>query len=330
MASIEYSHRLGALTPAQFAAALERFKLGRFLRAEPVIGGLFGQNVFITSTEGEFVLRGAPHNEWQFTAERYFVDLLHEHTPVPAPWPYRIDAASDIFGWPYVLMPRMPGINLADPTVRATLTENDSRAIAHALGDALVDLQVLTLPHFGAFDPATGNIGRISGAFADWAIERNNWWMARCDESSDALTRSDRAWIAEITTAARSALDYAGPPTYVHHDYKDGNCTFVRDGDGWRIGGVFDVAESFFGDGEEDLVRTIQQYSFAGQARVQAFIDAYQRRKPLRAGYQQRLAFYLLADQIIFWEYGQRNKVWFKPGQTFREYAEPFLAALPA
>ena len=329
MGSADYSHRLGVLHDAQFAAALERNRLGRFVAAAPVVGGLFGQNVFVTSTDGEFVLRGAPHYDWQFAAEAFFVDLLHRHTKVPVPWPYCIDATSDIFGWPYVLMPRMPGINLADPAVRSELSERDKCGVAAALGDTLIDLQALTHPHYGAYDPAIGTIRAAPGSFADWAIARNDEWIARCDAASDALTAGDRAWIADIVAAARPALAATGAPTFVHHDYKDGNCTFVRVGDTWRVGGVFDLMECYFGDGEEDLVRSIQQYSTAGPARVQAFVDAYRARLPLRAGYPQRLAFYLLADQLVFWEYGQRNHVWFTPGQSFRAYAEPFFAALP-
>src|SRR4051812_16361344 len=56
-----YSQRLGLLTPRQFQAALMRFGLGDFIDATPVPQGLFGQNVFVTSTQGAYVLRGAPH-----------------------------------------------------------------------------------------------------------------------------------------------------------------------------------------------------------------------------------------------------------------------------
>jgi hypothetical protein len=62
----EYSRRLGKITPRQFQPALDRFGLGVFIRAEPIPFGLFGQNVFISSTQGEFVLRGVPHYPWQF------------------------------------------------------------------------------------------------------------------------------------------------------------------------------------------------------------------------------------------------------------------------
>lgn len=54
MHAYEYSKHLGLISRDQFQAALNRFGLGKFLHAEPIPFGLFGQNVFLTSTEGEF------------------------------------------------------------------------------------------------------------------------------------------------------------------------------------------------------------------------------------------------------------------------------------
>ena len=71
----EYSKHLGLLSPDQFQAALNRFGLGNFLHAEPIPFGLFGQNVFLTSIVGEFVLRGRPHFPWQFPI--YCLHLQH-------------------------------------------------------------------------------------------------------------------------------------------------------------------------------------------------------------------------------------------------------------
>ena len=96
MAAREYSRRLGLIEDGQFQTALERLGLGEFVRAEPVAGGLFGQNVFVTSTIGEYVLRGAPHYDWQLPAERFFARLIHERTRTPVPWPYILDPDDDI------------------------------------------------------------------------------------------------------------------------------------------------------------------------------------------------------------------------------------------
>ena len=49
-----YSKRLGPISDAQFQRALDRFDLGTFVTAEPTTGGLFGQNVFVSSSKGTF------------------------------------------------------------------------------------------------------------------------------------------------------------------------------------------------------------------------------------------------------------------------------------
>jgi len=61
MAAREYSRRLGSIDDAQFRSVLERLGLGEFVPVVLVADGLCGQNVFVTSTTGEHVLRGAPH-----------------------------------------------------------------------------------------------------------------------------------------------------------------------------------------------------------------------------------------------------------------------------
>jgi hygromycin-B 7''-O-kinase len=83
----EYSKRLGSITTKQFQVALDHFNLGQFISAKAIPFGLFGQNVFLTSTAGEFVLRGAAHYAWQFPEEQFVAKLLHDKTNAPVSWP---------------------------------------------------------------------------------------------------------------------------------------------------------------------------------------------------------------------------------------------------
>src|SRR3954452_19284777 len=96
-AMIRYSDRLGLISQGQFQAALDHFSLGRLRAATPITRGMFGQNVFLSTSEGEFVLRGAPHSDDQLAREAFFCRQLHERTTLPAPWPYLIDDTAAIF-----------------------------------------------------------------------------------------------------------------------------------------------------------------------------------------------------------------------------------------
>ena len=93
----------------------------------------------------------------------------------------------------------------------------------------------------------------------------------------------------------------------------------------WRVTGVFDVGEMYIGDGEYDLARLGCWYSRKSPAILRAFIDTYAAARPLREGFADRIALYVLVDRLIFWEFGQRNKMWFNDGVTLRAFAEPFV-----
>jgi hygromycin-B 7''-O-kinase len=336
--AVEYSTRLGHITPAQFQAALDRFGLGTFVRAEPVVGGLFGQNVFVTSTGGELVLRGVPHYDWQLPTERFFARLLHERTQAPVPWPYLLDPAEDIFGWSYALMPRMPGLQLGDPSVIAGLSLPDRLAIARALGENLVLMHQLDWPVAGRYDFALDAVAPLRDGFAEWVAGDVRDRLARAWSHSARTTEADVAWVEELLQGALPALRQPFRPCYVMHDYKEQNTVVTRGGTGWRVTGVFDLMEGFFGDREMDLARPVGGHLEEDPLLAQAFLAAYFDRVPARPGFGERFAAYMLRDRLIIWEYVQRHGVtgamphpmrlrppW-DPDLTLRAWAEPYIA----
>ena len=191
-----YSRRLGAISPEQFQAALARFSLGEFVGATPIDGGLFGQNVFVTSTQGEYVLRGSPHYPWQFPKEQFGAALLHAHTQVPVAHPYLLDPTTDIFGWPYLLIPRLYGTH----PLAAHLSLPEKLAIAQALGQNLAGLQALTWPFAGDYDLASQTIQPFPGGFAHWIAADIRSWRDTARFSAAA---------APAVTRGRRGLDRA-------------------------------------------------------------------------------------------------------------------------
>ncbi|OGO52552.1 MAG: hypothetical protein A2148_08655 [Chloroflexi bacterium RBG_16_68_14] len=322
----EYSQRLGTLSGAQLQAALDRFDLGELLGAEPAQIGLFGQNVFLTTTRGGYVLRGAPRPDWQFLKERFFTKALHERTDVPVPWPYLVDPSEDIFGWSYVVMPKMLGLQIGDPTVRSTLTAADRRRLAWAMGENLARMHKLTWPHYGEYDAETGAIRPIEGIFRDWVIARVRQWLDRCRAASEATTEADVAWVEEQIAKAHAALAVPTQPTLVHQDYKENNAAAERTAEGWRVTGVFDVGGAYFGDGEEDLARSVATYAREDAELARGFLAGYQANRALRPGFAERFPLYMVADRLVIWQYGQRNKVWFDSNVLFREWASAFTS----
>jgi hygromycin-B 7''-O-kinase len=340
MSATVYSERLGAITDAQFAAAARRFGLGDFVSAAPIARGLFGQNVFLTTTAGAFVFRGAPHwvkrldevayrpdDRLQFTAEGFFVDRLHERTRAPVPWPYLHDRASDIFGWPYAVMPRMPGLCVNDREVVKALEPNDRRAVAHAVAATLAEMHRLTWPFAGGFDVDTieltpdpeGGVGRV--------IAEARSLVASAD-ARGVMTPADLAWIEDVAVGARAVT--APPSRFVHGDYKLDNVTLIQEGGGWRVGGVFDFHTARFGDGAFDLVRLACSYLDFDPALAPVFIDAYRAAAGGDADLAPLAPLYVLKERAAFWQFPADQRPRWSQGKTFRAWVEPYIDKLLA
>jgi aminoglycoside phosphotransferase (APT) family kinase protein len=316
----EYSKRLGTLRGEQLQAALDRFDLGLLVDAAPVTQGLSGQNVFLRTTQGDWVLRGCPHYPWQFDKERFFARLICELTPVPAPWPYLIETSDALFGWRYALMPRLPGSSDLATTPEGRV------ARARAMGSTLAELHEIHWKHCGEFLPEPGGVVPRDLPWPDCKIRDLYTWLERAREHADATTDADAEWIDEIVYAHSDALEEPFTPTYVHHDFREANTVAEQDGEGLRVTGVFDLMEGYFGDPEEDLVRSIWEYATNGRVDCsRTYVAAYQARRPLRAGARDRFRVYMLHDCLVLWEYGQRMGT-FPPQLCFRDFAEHFVS----
>ncbi|MCU0522320.1 MAG: aminoglycoside phosphotransferase family protein [Anaerolineae bacterium] len=322
-----YSARLGAISPGQFQLALDRFGLGQFVSAEPIFAGNFGQNVYLTSTAGAYVLRGAPFGPDQFLQERYFTDQLHAHTGAPVPWPYRLDPAIDIFGWPYVVMPRMPGIHPYNAHERDQLSTEDRLAIARAMGETLAEMQRLISVCAGRYDAATQAVRPFAQAFGDWVIAMIRDCVEEAAHLSDATTDGDRAWVETVIARNRRALEVPFVPCFVMQDFKEDNAVAERVADTWRISGVFDYQDAYFGDGETDLARPVAMYfeDDPGLTLARAFVQAYAERKALRPGFAERFKVYSLLERVLCWQFGQRHGVWWKPELSLQAWARPYI-----
>ena len=103
MVSLEprkYSERLGAIDGDQLHRACDQFDLGTLQRAEPASAGLWGQNILLSATTGEFVLRGNPQTPQQFSKEHVVAAEINSRSPLPVPWPYHVSNDIDCSAGP--------------------------------------------------------------------------------------------------------------------------------------------------------------------------------------------------------------------------------------
>ena len=350
MEPVIISKRLGALHREQLEAAHAHFGLGKLVRAELVPFGLFGQNIFVTSSAGEFVLRGSPHFEWQFPTERFWVELLQEKTGVPVPSPYLVDDSPEIFGWSYVLMPRMPGIQVEDPKVKQLLSRQDRRQMAHAMGETLASLHQVTSDMSGRYDTASRSIKpfdlaqelaypfppraeelarsrTISNSERVEGVIRR--LLTRSRAVNDHTTEVDANWVEEIIASNQQAMGDDLRPAFVMEDFKEGNVVFERQGESWRVSGVFDLAGAYFGDPEADLSRTSAWYFDESHELAREFVLTYLSKHPAGEGFGARFRIFMLLDRMIIWEFVQRHEggVPFK-GATLRAWVGRYVDLL--
>lgn len=342
------SQRLGPITHDQLSRALQRFGFGELIAVEPVPFGLFGQNLFITSSAGEFVFRGAPHGPTQFPTERFFTRLLHEHSKVPVPWPFQIDDSCEFLPWSYVIMPRMPGLQVTDKTMRRQLPRADLFAIARAMARNLTAMQQVTNRDCARYDPDRDVLGPVPIAdHAAWpfnngygevasppthrelVVARTRLILERAQAASNRTTQGDATWVEELIARAIPALAEAPIPCLTMEDYKEGNAVVSRTGDDWEVSGLFDFMGCYFGDGETDLSRITAEYFDEDQELAREFLNTYLKLKPPRLGFADRFPMYMLLDRLIIWDYIQRHEpqVASKLG-TLRDWTERYTRIL--
>ena len=145
--------------------------------------------------------------------------LDYERTDVPVPWPYRVETSADILGWDFALMPALPGLRLADPAVRASLSAEDESGIARALGEVLAELHGAQLPLAGEYGLAADGIVPLDVPWPERIAGQVRHSLAAARRHSDRTTGTDVTWVESILDDASNALAVSFVPVPVHGDF---------------------------------------------------------------------------------------------------------------
>jgi fructosamine-3-kinase len=187
-------------------------------------------------------------------------------------------------------------------------------------------LHTLTWPFAGEYDFETGTIQPLGADYGEWIVSRIHHYLQLAIPLSDRTTDEDVKWIEDMISAGREALDVPLQPCFVIQDYKEGNAVAECKDGVWRISGVFDYMEPYFGDGEVDLSRSVAGYADKDPELAREFVQAYARSSPPRQGCAERFPVYMLLDRLIIWQFAQRHGVWWDADLTLREWASQYTS----
>lgn len=321
-----------AATSSKLQEALNRFSLGELVEFAPATGGNWKQNLFVTTTTATLVFRGAPMAPAQFLREQFFIEQVHLDTAVPVPWPYLVDEACDLFGWPYVLMPRLPGREVHDPVA---LAGNERQEVAASLGQVLGELQQRTWPVHGSFDANTRTLTldppgatRLVAKVQAY-IAASDDWPANGNPESAKLTSHDKTWVQQVLADNVCGFDADTRAVVVHGDFHDRNVVVGRRRGAplhWQVTGLFDFAEARVGYPEEDLPRAVSTYARSGPEMTAAFMSTYLAVAASSEGAASRYRCFSILDRLLIWGFGWGvTGPWWDRRLSFKAWAEPYV-----
>lgn len=321
-----YSQRLGVISNVQIQQALDRFKLGRLKDTALIEEGLFGQNFFVTSDQGEYVFRGVPHYDWQFPAEQFFANQLHQFTNTPVPYPYLLEPNSDIFGWSYVIMPRMQGINIKQGDLIDHFSREAQAEIIEALVGCLVEMQRLTWDYPGAYSLRLNTIVPFENGYLAEMKGEVSKMLLKSMEYNHLTRQEDLDWAMGLLDEKLGSLEVR-KGTFVMRDFKPENLVFIKEAGKWQVNGVFDLMEAYFGYGEADLARTYARFIESDRKDLaEAFISKYAEAIDTDlSGIKHRLPAFLLIDRSIVWEWIQRPSNSLSEPYTFTDWMSRYF-----
>lgn len=300
--------------------ALDVFELGTLEYVSPTSTGGFdyNQSAFLRTNVGDYVLKGAPRDPWQFPKERFFAELIATRTTLRAPWPYHYYPGSDIFDWSFVIMPRLEGVELNALLPTIERGPEAWKDVARVQSIALVDLQSATFDRAGDFSLTVNGIDPFPGSHAGWVA---NEIVSRLAKSS-SLTAADTQWVTNIVQGWSTSLEPPKQNVIVHGDFGYWNMLFARVGEGLRVTGVYDLVTATIGDNLADVAYQHTQYVGTSRTIADFFVKEYlMLRGRDEESFDERFHLYLVYERLNLRDFAYRNDTdWIDWNTPFREW----------
>ena len=260
-------------------AWLARYGLGALRELEPIKTGIENTNYFVTTERGRYVLtlyERLPAEELPFYLN-LMAHLAKAGVPVPAPAPDRTGALfSMLCGKPAGLVDRIDGA--------AHLTPTD--ADCGAIGAALADLHVAAQSYRGRLDNRRGPA----------------WWRQAARAVRPFLDETQNAMLAAELKHQSGIGKLRLPKAAIHGDLFRDNVLFA----GGRVAGIIDFGFAATDFLAYDLAIAVNDWcnrpdGALDAGRTGAFVEGYERHRPLTPDEREHWPMLLRAAALRFW-----------------------------
>ncbi len=293
------------LTTTDAEAILRRWlgREARVLRSRRLTGGCCNTVIELSfDAPGSPVVLKLAHgaDAGGIAAEHAALQFLRGNTRFPVPEPFSVDVSAHEFPYSYLIMQRVPGVNLGD----ARLSAQDRVAVQREMAAAVAELHTHTRSRFG-------NIGG-SDAHDNWAagFQRRLRQDYEDLEGTRLLSDAGLRRLDAIVDAVPRSLDAPGRPTLVHGDIWATNIMV----DQGRLTGFLDPG-GIYAHPEYELA-----YLEIWHTADDTFFDVYHAHHPRIEGYEQRREIYWLHTLLVH--------VWLFQADHYVRSAEALLAQL--
>ncbi len=227
-----------------------------------------------------------------FKREAHTLRYLKEKTKFPVPKAYDCRDAGELIEQSFLLIERLPGVNLG----QAQMTASQRQDVDFQLADILTELHGHQRDLYGDIDG--------SETHENWIDIIEPRLRENFEDTKDRLTQKSLSIIPNLLDEIPKNFASQGKPTLIHGDIWATNVMVDQNDGRWNVTGFVDPA-SFYADVEFELA-----YLEVFGTVTDSFFERYCEARPLRKGYEIRRLYYWLNTMMLHvWLFGDKHYV---------------------
>jgi len=240
--------------------------------SEPVVFAT-GTNLVVGLGDRLILKIFPPFHRSQFISERGTLRVLAGQLRLDVP---ELVAEGEREQWPYLIMTRLSGVVASE--VWPDMAEADKERVLRQLGETIASVQQVP----------PGELLQVTRAWTD--VMRDQFEGCRARHQQLGLAPKFRNGLDDLLRHARELIPMTPKPVILVGEYIPENFQVGRDGDGWRVCGLFDFGDVFTGYGDYDLLGPSALMSAGRPGRVRSLLEGYGYAKSdIDASFKRRL-----------------------------------------